>query len=319
VPIGYVWNGKTGDGLVLHVEQGSNPNLEFFGWVEVWWKRSISPAPPAASFDDVPTTHPFFQYIEALKASGITGGCSSSPPLFCPDSPLTRGQMAVFVSKALGLQWSGAVSDDVTYNVTTVPATRFYPFIWYDEYYTSGDLGRFGGAGVITDFYSALDLPGGAAIDFIGLNSNTNTDGAYGVELLRRHADGSLSSIVTFQSTAHGWDTDFNPMSTGYTWNGQSGDALILHVQEAALANPQYFGSVEVWWRPSVSPAPPTPSFNDVPTSHPFFQYIEALKASGVTGGCQANPPLFCPNNTLTRGQMAVFLAKALGLHWPGN
>lgn len=65
-----------------------------------------------------------------------------------------------------------------------------------------------------------------------------------------------------------------------------------------------------------VSPAPSTPSFNDVPTSHPFFQYIEALKASGITGGCQASPPLYCPDNPLTRGQMAVFLAKALGLQW---
>ena len=55
-------------------------------------------------------------------------------------------------------------------------------------------------------------------------------------------------------------------------------------------------------------------TFNDVPTGHPFFQYIEALSASGVTGGCNAAPPLYCPDNFVTRGQMAVFLAKALGL-----
>jgi hypothetical protein len=66
-----------------------------------------------------------------------------------------------------------------------------------------------------------------------------------------------------------------------------------------------------------VSPPPASASFNDVPTDHPFFQFIEALKASGITGGCQANPPLYCPDAPLTRGQMAVFLAKALGLQWP--
>jgi hypothetical protein len=54
-----------------------------------------------------------------------------------------------------------------------------------------------------------------------------------------------------------------------------------------------------------------------VPTSHPFFQFIEALASSGITGGCQASPPLYCPDSPLTRGQMAVFLAKALGLDWP--
>lgn len=63
-----------------------------------------------------------------------------------------------------------------------------------------------------------------------------------------------------------------------------------------------------------VSAAPPVASFNDVPTNHPFFQFIEALKVSGITAGCQAAPPLYCPDNPLTRGQMAVFLAKALGL-----
>ena len=36
-----------------------------------------------------------------------------------------------------------------------------------------------------------------------------------------------------------------------------------------------------------MSPAPATATFpNDVPTSHPFFQYIEALSASGITAGC---------------------------------
>jgi hypothetical protein len=56
-----------------------------------------------ASFQDVPPGHPFFRFIEALKASGITSDCQISRPLFCPDQPLTRGQMAVFLSTALGL------------------------------------------------------------------------------------------------------------------------------------------------------------------------------------------------------------------------
>ncbi|MGH9380129.1 MAG: hypothetical protein ACRD2Z_05905 [Thermoanaerobaculia bacterium] len=31
-------------------------------------------------------------------------------------------------------------------------------------------------------------------------------------------------------------------------------------------------------------------------------------------GCCGGN---YCPNALVTRGQMAAFLAKALGLHWP--
>lgn len=68
-----------------------------------WWKRQVAPAPASATFNDVPTTHPFFQFVEALAASGITAGTGGGN--FGPDDPLTRGQMAVFLSKALGLHW----------------------------------------------------------------------------------------------------------------------------------------------------------------------------------------------------------------------
>lgn len=65
-----------------------------------------------------------------------------------------------------------------------------------------------------------------------------------------------------------------------------------------------------------MSPAPATATFpNDVPTTHAFFRFVEALAASGVTGGC--GPRSYCPDAAVTRGQMAVFLATALGLHFP--
>jgi hypothetical protein len=56
-------------------------------------------------------------------------------------------------------------------------------------------------------------------------------------------------------------------------------------------------------------------TFSDVPTGHWAFQYVEALVASGVTAGCGGSN--YCPDATLTRAQMAVFLSKALGLHYP--
>lgn len=54
-------------------------------------------------------------------------------------------------------------------------------------------------------------------------------------------------------------------------------------------------------------------TFSDVPPTHPFFADIEALAASGVTRGCA--PDLYCPDDTVTRGQMAAFLNRlgALG------
>ena len=154
----------------------------------------------------MPTSHPFFPYVEALKASGITGGCSVSPPLFCPDSPLTRGQMAAFLAKALGLYWLGASTGSGTYTVTTIPAVAFYPGS-PKTYDTSSDLGRSGVLNADEEFFAPLDLPGGAVIDYIGLNTATDVEGVYGVDLVQRHEDGGTSSIGAFSSTVHGWAT----------------------------------------------------------------------------------------------------------------
>jgi hypothetical protein len=89
-------------------------------------------------------------------------------------------------------------------------------------------------------------------------------------------------------------------------------DMLVTAPPGASLEWIQY----RVLYRLQVSPAPGTATFpNDVPTTHPFFRFVEALAAAGVTGGCSAGS--YCPDAAVTRGQMAVFLATALGLHFP--
>ena len=70
--------------------------------VVVGYQLQVSPAPGAATFGDVPASHPFFQFVEALAASGITGGCGNGN--YCPLDNNTRGQMAVFITKTFKLQ-----------------------------------------------------------------------------------------------------------------------------------------------------------------------------------------------------------------------
>jgi len=48
------------------------------------------------TFVDVPPTHPYFQYIEALYAGGYTNGCSAVPLKYCPNSIMNRAQIAKF-------------------------------------------------------------------------------------------------------------------------------------------------------------------------------------------------------------------------------
>jgi hypothetical protein len=77
-----------------------SPNLRFQA-MHVPYRLQVSPDPGYATFNDIPIGHPLHQFVEALAYWSITAGCGSGN--FCPDAPLTRGQMAVFLAKALGL------------------------------------------------------------------------------------------------------------------------------------------------------------------------------------------------------------------------
>ncbi|HEX9154024.1 MAG TPA: hypothetical protein VF819_00595, partial [Nitrospira sp.] len=61
------------------------------------------PAPSQQSFEDVPVTWFSYPFIEDFFARGITAGCGTDPLLYCPVSPVTRGQVAVFLVRAFGL------------------------------------------------------------------------------------------------------------------------------------------------------------------------------------------------------------------------
>lgn len=74
--------------------------------VRVYYRLQVSPAPPTATFGDVPVGSALHQYVEALAAAGITVGCGDGN--YCPGDPVTRGQLAVFLAKALGLHWASA-------------------------------------------------------------------------------------------------------------------------------------------------------------------------------------------------------------------
>jgi hypothetical protein len=51
-------------------------------------------------------------------------------------------------------------------------------------------------------------------------------------------------------------------------------------------------------------------NFADVPNGHQFYFHVTKLVANGITAGC-AIPGNYCPLNSVTRAQMAVFLLKS--------
>lgn len=162
-----------------------------------------------------------------------------------------------------------------------------------------------------------VSLPPGIIIDSLGVSHCAGATGALTVALYDASWGGLPISLVTSLTTqlvngcgiyAHlGIDQPY--------YGGKYHPLYLVMHWEGPLDGSLKFNNVSIEYRQTVAPAPPVASFGDVPVSHPFFQFVEALAASGITAGCGNGN--FCPDNPLTRGQMAVFLSKALGLYWP--
>ena len=63
-----------------------------------------------------------------------------------------------------------------------------------------------------------------------------------------------------------------------------------------------------------VAPEVDESRFADVDDDVWWMPYVERLAELGITAGCKTNPLRFCPNGTVTRARMALFLARAFDL-----
>ncbi len=57
----------------------------------------------------------------------------------------------------------------------------------------------------------------------------------------------------------------------------------------------------------------PSATFKDVPLNHWAWKYIESIYTAGITGGCGTAPLIYCPDEQVTRAQMAIFILR--GMH----
>jgi S-layer family protein len=149
---------------------------------------------------------------------------------------------------------------------------------------------------------SACDTNGGTDMTVVFVASDktgpyasfgpTSTSGSTGCQVVSNAAGNFTAFTVNNDTTYYTIEAYFN---------GVTDPSLTLN-------------SVRVGYNLQVSPPPGTATYNDVPPTHLFYQYVEALAAAGITAGCGGGN--FCPDAAVTRGQMAVFLSRALGLHW---
>ncbi len=137
---------------------------------------------------------------------------------------------------------------------------------------------------------------------YFAANDNTTGFELWGVPLI--YADATFADVPTTY-----WASGFIEAlaASGVTGGCAEGEycpeALVSRAQMAVLLLAARDG------------APPPPAtdtrFQDVPAGYWAGPWIEELAREGVIGGCSVNPPLYCPGNSLTRAEMAVLLVGA--------
>ena len=181
-------------------------------------------------FGDVLPTYWSYVPIETLAGSGITQGCSANPPLYCPDSQVLRSQMAVFLERSIN--GSGFEPPPAIGVFADVPP----------GYWASGWIEQL--------FNDAITL--GCAVGPLRYCPENPVNRAEMAVFILRSLNGR----------------DF-------------------------------------------SPPPAVGLFADVPVSHWAAAWIEELYREGITAGCSVSPLNYCPDNLVSRAEMAVFLGRA--------
>ncbi|HYX20123.1 MAG TPA: S-layer homology domain-containing protein [Thermoanaerobaculia bacterium] len=257
--------------------------------------------------------------------------------------PIAALTIAVATAAPLAAQ-SAATLRPNTYGTTAVsyvnvPAVAFTPVDSASGYGNAGiyfyPYARYSSSCTGLCLIAPLQLPAGAKIVSLDLNA-WDVEFGYWVSGTLTVCD-SLQSACTDHPAAGAGDADC--LTAGQICSGSfyengprsvsadlSGDAItvdnadnvyMLRAGGNYAAYPALTSvlGMRVGYVLQVSPGPELADFADVPPTNPQFAFIEALFHAGVTAGCGGGN--YCPNNPLTRGQMAVFLAKALGLQWP--
>ncbi|HEY7111778.1 MAG TPA: S-layer homology domain-containing protein [Thermoanaerobaculia bacterium] len=202
-----------------------------------------------------------------------------------------------------------------TQQSATIPAAAMVPLVSDMTYGYGSGLYRYRTGGSLY-FEGGVSIPTGGLITRMHLDACDTNSGAEVAAFLYKCqgvACDTLASIHTGSPGTPGCTLFSAVVDPVETVNQLSYD-YIVEVAMTGTDATTSFRDVRVFWERQLSPAPPTATFGDVPTSHPFFRVIEALAASGITSGCGGGN--FCPDGVVTRKEMAKFLARALGLFY---
>jgi hypothetical protein len=187
-----------------------------------------------ATFADVSPDYWAWTWIERLYNAGITGGCGTSPLIYCPEDSVTRAQMAIFLERGMnGSAYTPPAGSGMVF--ADVPLSN-WAVNWIEKLYADGIT-----TGCLT-----------SPLSYCPDDSVTRAQMAI----------------------------------------------FLLRARHSAAYIPPAVGS--------------STGFNDVPVTHWAAAWIKQLAAEGITTGCGSGN--YCPDDTVSRAQMAKFLVLTFNL-----
>lgn len=255
--------------------------------------------------------------VEADDLSFTSGGVTSAPWTYSHTFP-TVGEFPYNCSLHASDGQRGTIvvrparaATEVTYTVNSWDMERLAGDSAADTFELASEFARTEGS-----FLSSVHLPSGAkltGIEISACHEPANTNFAFAHLMVcpePMQTCTQIASVSTTPSLSRPCRVFVTNLPDGAVIDNLSNTyGLDVEILD------QTFRSVKIYYKRGLSPAPATATFGDVPTGHQFFRVIEAFSASGITQGCGNGN--FCPNDLVTRGAMASFFSRAMGLFWP--
>jgi hypothetical protein len=261
--------------------------------------------------------------VGTVLAVLLSAGSAAHAQSVAEEEPRQRSERAFAPSTPNALESYGSAPQQVT-----LGAASFSPQADAEYAYSNGYIYRTGGTSSV--FWAPVNLPNGAVVEDVCVSLyDTNAANVFvewGVYELGDQV--AAPTFTPISSGSDNWMAGYHfycvptPFHTVHSAFDEDGDgrttptAYRVAVYLSAADNTMRLGGVLIQYHLQVTPAPAVATFpNDVPTTHPFFRFVEALAAAGITAG--TGPGTYGIDDPVTRGQMAVFLSIALGLHFP--
>jgi hypothetical protein len=254
-------------------------------------KHGASFAPPAhrGYFSDVDAANPLGKYIEQFMDDGMTAGCATNPLRFCPKQIATRADMALFIYRTFIIE---TVFSDVA-----------------KTYWAAPHIYRVHRAG----------MSAGCATNPLRFCPDQAANRGQVIALMMKGKYGA-----GFAPTARGVFADVpatHPFAgfiekaydDGLTAGCATNPLRFCPDQTATRGETARF-FVTLKYGKNFTPPAYRGTFSDVPQSHPHAQMIEQFEKDAHTVGCDVNPRRYCPDRTVTRAEMAVFLSSVFEL-----